>query len=97
MYDCTLCMYVCSIFSVCNVHRHVCVCTYIVYDLIMHYVYLFLIGSDFDISQPDANGRTALHWALEKKKFSKAEILLDHDAGEQGVVVTHSNPQVSDM
>lgn len=41
----------------------------------------YVLFRDFDISQPDANDRTALHWALDIKKFSKAKILLDNDAG----------------
>ena len=35
---------------------------------------------EFNISQPDANSRTALHWALDMRKFSRAKILLENGA-----------------
>ena len=33
---------------------------------------------NFDINDQDANGKTMLHYAIELKKFSKAQIIMDY-------------------
>lgn len=43
-----------------------------------------------DINKPDKNDRTALHWALKQRKFSKARILLKNGAGKNPLNVMYT-------
>ena len=40
---------------------------------------------NFDVNQRDAHGATALHYALDSRRFSRAKTLLEVGAGMFGV------------